>query len=267
MVSQTDDLDEGNAPTRRRALLGSLSLGVAALGAGYTSYAVKQYRDHSEYVPARVDKEFGADPGLFGSNNNGAGNNSGNNSGTAMVMPDAQAIAEQQKTFSRRDAINAGPMRLIVPSVQINAPVVNISSASAWNASSGRTEEMFRIPDNAQVVGHWNKSADLKATHGAVVLAGHVDDAQRRPGALKPISGCAQGDLVWVTDAKGVPHLFAIAGLREYHKRDLPPGIIDQSGPLRLVLVTCGGPIENKRFRDNIVALALPVPVPATSTV
>lgn len=43
-------------------------------------------------------------------------------------------------------------------------------------------------------------------------------------------------------------------------KADLPLDVWSQTGPARLMLVTCGGPFDSSigRYRDNIVVTAVP---------
>ena len=53
---------------------------------------------------------------------------------------------------------------------------------------------------------------------------------------------------------------YRVVSVRSYPKADLPTGVWSRQGPARLVLVTCGGPFDQKtrHYRDNVVLTAVP---------
>jgi hypothetical protein len=48
--------------------------------------------------------------------------------------------------------------------------------------------------------------------------------------------------------------------VRLYPKKDLPLDVYSQTGPPRLVVVTCGGPFDTatRHYDDNVILTAVP---------
>jgi hypothetical protein len=64
-----------------------------------------------------------------------------------------------------------------------------------------------------------------------------------------------------VPSAGGRTTSYAVTGLQVVRKAaGLPPSLFDQAGAPRLVLVTCGGPFDERTrsYADNIVVVAIP---------
>ena len=49
---------------------------------------------------------------------------------------------------------------------------------------------------------------------------------------------------------------YRVTSVRRMRKRALPSSIYSRTGPARLVLVTCGGPFDGRRYRDNVIVTA-----------
>jgi len=86
--------------------------------------------------------------------------------------------------------------------------------------------------------------------HGTIVALGSPDELKAQVG----------GDIVVVTAVDGRTFRYRVTATREMRKADLPTDIWSQTGPARLVLVTCGGPFDQatSHYRDNIVVTAVP---------
>jgi hypothetical protein len=63
-----------------------------------------------------------------------------------------------------------------------------------------------------------------------------------------------------VTDAAGHAYLWAVTAMSVRDKNDFP--VLSMGGPHRLVLVTCGGPVNRINgawhFQDNVIVTAVP---------
>ncbi|MGW7531178.1 class F sortase [Amycolatopsis sp. NPDC054798] len=85
--------------------------------------------------------------------------------------------------------------------------------------------------------------ARLGAKQGAAVLSGHVNWAGAK-GPFDDLWHVRTGDNVSIVDASGGRWLYRVTGATTIPKEQLPaqaPGWFAQTGPHRLVLVTCGG--------------------------
>ncbi|MDK1358712.1 class F sortase [Arthrobacter sp. zg-Y1219] len=109
-------------------------------------------------------------------------------------------------------------------------------------------------------------AAALGATEGSTVIAGHVNFADGSPGALAPLAKIAKGTPVYLTDTTGTRHEYKANTAQTLTKTGLPQGLFAPVGPPQLVLITCGGPIDNTgsilEYTHNTVVTAAPTTVP-----
>lgn len=150
--------------------------------------------------------------------------------------------------------------RLVIPALCVDAPVV----------STTRTADgALTIPHDVRTIGRWDDSARLAdpprvARVGTTLLAGHVNMPGQGSGALYRLGSLRPHDLVYTTDANGVVSRWRVVSLTEVHKDQLPGDVFaGRTGPRRLVLVTCGGPVihlpgHGASYRDNVIATAVP---------
>ncbi|MEV6626887.1 class F sortase [Amycolatopsis sp. NPDC051106] len=97
------------------------------------------------------------------------------------------------------------------------------------------------IPEDLGQATWWG--AELDAAGGASVFAGHVN-WRGATGPFAEIWTAEIGAVVTIVDSAGKPWRYRISQLVTVHKDDLPARAEDlfgQSGPHRVVLVTCGG--------------------------
>lgn len=152
------------------------------------------------------------------------------------------------------------PGQLVIPGRCIQAPVV---------PTERPTGESLRIPSDVHEVGWWDQSAPVTGPGGTDVavgttlLVGHVSVAGQGPGALFPLASASPGEPVYLSDGAGHVTRWRISSLTAVPKDELPADVFaGRSGPRRLVMVTCGGPVQTvngrRSYRDNVIAVALP---------
>lgn len=141
------------------------------------------------------------------------------------------------------------PLRLALPEIGIDAAI------EPTNLRGGD----LVIPGDPHVVGLWSGGASLDSEEGITLLAGHVD-INGNLGALHPLADVSPGAQVTTTDDDGELTTWTVTGLEVRRKDDLPP--FSPTGPRRLVLVTCGGPVDHVggrwTYRDNVIVTAVP---------
>lgn len=144
------------------------------------------------------------------------------------------------------------PTHVKIDSVGIDAT----SSAVAIDTAQG----VLGVSPNIHHTGWWADGAQPGDRAGAVLIAGHVDRANAGPGAFFHLKDAKQGDRVQVTTAGGRTFGYKVVSVKSYLKSQLPTDVWSRRGPARLVLVTCGGPFDQKarHYRDNIVLTAVP---------
>jgi hypothetical protein len=151
--------------------------------------------------------------------------------------------------------ITAG--HLVIPALCVDAPVV----------ATSLTEGSLRIPQDVHTVGWWAESAGFSAqgsATGTTLLAGHVNLPGQGSGALSRLGSVRPHDLVYTADHAGVVSRWRVVSLSEVRKDRLPSDVFaGRTGPRRLVMVTCGGPIirvagHGAAYRDNVIVTAAP---------
>lgn len=96
---------------------------------------------------------------------------------------------------------------------------------------------------------------------GSTVIAAHVDSLEYNLLPFARLKDAVAAMPVFVTDAAGSRHAYAVERLEITGKADVNwPAAFDRSGPPRLTLVTCGGEFdyENRRYLSNLVLSATP---------
>lgn len=151
--------------------------------------------------------------------------------------------------FGRTD--DAWPAVVEIPAVAARERVVPVGT--------DRETGELRLP--LEDVGWYRRGADLGASTGSTVLAGHVDDGRTPTGPFARLADLRRGRLVVVTDRGGDVHRFRVVARSVHGRDDLPTErIFARSGPRRLFLVSCTNfDAESGHYLDNIVVTAEPL--------
>jgi LPXTG-site transpeptidase (sortase) family protein len=153
---------------------------------------------------------------------------------------------EDQPPARRPDA--GAPTRLVVPDLDVNAPVIPI------RASGG----VLIPPGDPQVLGWWRDGAVPGAAQGGALITGHT--VHSGGGAFDDLETLEPGDRVVVRTVKGRVR-YAVTGVTIYRKASLAQDaarVFRQSGPGRLVLITCED-WNGSGYDSNAVVFAEPV--------
>ena len=226
------------APPHRARTAAALGLAaVAVLGVGAGIHGL-------ERPPAVTASDLGALPS------------------TAPALPSAAATTAAPTTAAPRKAAPkkaapagsilpaapAAPETISLPGQKVTAPVVGMGV---------RRDGELEIPESVRTVGWWVGSAPAGATRGSTVLAGHIDSKSQGVGAFAALRDVTLGSPIVLTDVFGEQHAYTVSARRTYAKYDLPRSVFSAAP---LVLVTCGGPFDEKAgsYRDNIVVYAVP---------
>jgi hypothetical protein len=149
-------------------------------------------------------------------------------------------------------ALAAPPVRLRLPRLDIDAPVLPVSVG---------VDGLLGVPDNPRQLGWWSGSARPGMPSGSVVIDGHVDSAALGLGALFRLRETRPGDEVVLMNAAGGSNRYTVMARRSYAKTSLPVAEVfaRDVGP-RLVLLTCGGRFDEttRHYTDNVVVYAIP---------
>jgi LPXTG-site transpeptidase (sortase) family protein len=116
------------------------------------------------------------------------------------------------------------------------------------------------VPENVQRVGWWDGGAEAGDPYGAMVIAGHVDSASMGLGFFVRLLKLRVGDRVSVSNS-AYHAAYKVLSVRSIPKNALSVGTFDQTGPHRLVLITCTGRYDRAKggYENNLVVTATPV--------
>lgn len=173
--------------------------------------------------------------------------------------PSAKAPVAGQGPYANL-ARPTAPVRLVVPSLSIKAPVLPIEVSP---------DAVLDPPRNPHDVGWWKRSAKPGATTGQTVLTGHT--VHTGGGVMDRLSKLEDGSDLMVVTKKGTM-LYRSTKVVIYTKAQLAKHSVDLFGQKRkqnrLVLITCTG-WTGSDYTSNVVVFADPIGVaqpPAATT-
>ncbi|MFC0626009.1 class F sortase [Kribbella deserti] len=140
------------------------------------------------------------------------------------------------------------PVRVAVPSLGVSANVLRIRAR----------DRALIPPSNPRLIGWWSDGARPGAATGAAVITGHtVHDGG---GAFDQLDEVTVGDAITVTTTGQRTVRYVVASVTIYRKKALAKQaarVFNQSGPGRLVLVTCED-WDGTAYLSNVVVIAKP---------
>lgn len=216
---------------------------IAAL-AGGTMLIVSGTTSHPPTAAPLPARQFAIDPGALG-----------------KLPPLKQGTITATGWSGKPCTIPVTSAHLVIASVCVNGPIV---------PTSQQADGALAIPYDVHQVGMWNGGAPLfgpdskPVNQGTTLLAGHVDYVGQGTGTLYNLYRAEPGAIVYASDAAGHVTRWRVTSLTVVLKSELPSWVfVGPSGPRRLVIVTCGGPVEyspgyGNTYRDNVIATAVP---------
>ncbi|MGX7677333.1 class F sortase [Jatrophihabitans sp. DSM 45814] len=216
-----------------------VTVALLATGVGLIADGARTHRAHAAPLPTRT---FRVDPAAI----------------TPLPASAAAALDDALPVDGCASLSTHSPAgvtsRILVPAVCIDAPIVRTTVA----------DRQLIIPGDVHQVGLWDQGAPLVSTTGTTLLAGHVDFVGQGNGALHVLSVVRAGDVIYLSGSATSHTRWRVIALETAEKAALPAAVFaGPSGPRRLVVVTCGGPIEHladgtSTYRDNVIVTAVP---------
>jgi LPXTG-site transpeptidase (sortase) family protein len=140
----------------------------------------------------------------------------------------------------------AAPVSISIPAIGIESTVTGV----------GTDDRVLQIPPDPKVVGWWRDGAAPGGNDGTVVLAAHLDSRKFGNGPLVRAKELKPGAAMTLRDSEGTRHAYRVKQVDTFRKTALPYAqLFRQSGPERVVLVTCGGKFDRGRggWDSNVV--------------
>lgn len=145
---------------------------------------------------------------------------------------------------------------LAIPDLDIEAPLL---PGDIVTLDAGRT---LVIPSDPAKLTIYSGGAEPCDKKGTVMVAGHVSSYGVH-GALWSLSKIQPNAPVVMTCSDGTVTTWQAVSVDATPKSALPQDIFTNKGPLRAVIVTCGGPVmADGHYRDNVVVELVKVDTP-----
>ncbi|MFC8666040.1 MULTISPECIES: class F sortase [Streptomyces] len=164
--------------------------------------------------------------------------------------------AGAEKTGSAQPPANAAkalgrsvPVRLQVPAIQVDTPVMRLGLAS-----DGTVEVP---PIAADDKAGWYEHSPTPGQVGPSVLLGHVTVGSYGDGVFHHLSRLRRGDRIVARLENGRAAEFAVTDVRTVAQAQFPTDdVYGDVGRPELRLITCGGPRTGEGYRDSVIVFA-----------
>jgi LPXTG-site transpeptidase (sortase) family protein len=123
-------------------------------------------------------------------------------------------------------------------------------------------DSVLRVPEDVDHVGWWDGSARVGEPFGSTVIAGHVDSATEGIGFFARLLRIKVGDTITLR-ASSHQLKYRVTSVRTVAKKALATDseAFKQTGPHRLVLITCTGNFHRDRggYDSNLLVVGKPL--------
>ena len=193
------------------------------------------------------------------------------------VSPAPRAAPQQQPTFvpmvaaapEVRHRIVASPPVTGTPTLAPDSVAIPVQHVVAPVDVCPIVAGALEPPIDVSRTCRWAGGAELTATAGTSVVAGHINWAGVT-GALGNIDQLHPGDAVYTAGADGTITPWRVATVAHRPKTDGidTKAFVGKDGPRQLYLITCGGAFDasSGNYLDNIYVRAVPQDQPSTSS-
>lgn len=159
--------------------------------------------------------------------------------------PDLPSVSAAESSSFNRAPL---PMRLTIPALGIDAPIVSVGLDRDGNMAA---------PATADVAG-WYNLGPRPGEPSNAIIAGHVD-WMGAAGVFAQLHTLQPGDIIEVRSQAGANFQYVVESLQTYQNDTAPVAeIFGGTAEPILTLITCTGPFDARRaeYRDRLVIRA-----------
>lgn len=151
---------------------------------------------------------------------------------TGIPAHEAQVRGSSIGPFPEKLAGKGLPIRLKIPAIYVNAPIISLGLAS---------DGAMDVPNGPYDVG-WFKLGQRPGEKGSAVMDGHFGWGDGIPAVFDDLHKLVKGDKIYVENDKGQMISFVVVGKKIYEPDANASDVFGSNdGKARLNLVTCGG--------------------------
>jgi sortase (surface protein transpeptidase) len=156
----------------------------------------------------------------------------GEPSATTLAAPVTAPPARTRAQDGARAERGRAPDLITIPAIDVRSNVQPV----------GTVDRVLQIPPKPWEVGWWGAGVGQGSDHGTTVLVAHLDSRTYGVGPFARAKDLRVGAPMTLRDAQGDAQRYRVSAVDTYLKQVLPyEEIFAQTGPPRVVLVTCGG--------------------------
>ncbi|MEU8653946.1 class F sortase [Streptomyces sp. NPDC048737] len=149
-----------------------------------------------------------------------------------------------------RPLARSAPVVLRIPAIGVDTPVVRLGLQA-----DGSVEVPAVTPDDR---AGWYRYSPTPGQRGPSVILGHVTVGRYGDGVFRRLDRLRPGDGITARLENGTSADFAVTAVRTVGKAEFPTadvyGNVDRP---ELRLITCGGPVTEDGYRDNVIVFAV----------
>ena len=167
------------------------------------------------------------------------------------AAPEEESVEQSEEPLppeQGRAAEIRGAFSVRIPSIDVSAPVVSIRS---------NADRVLVPPRDPTIVGWWSDGVAPGSPTGSAVLVGHT--VRVGGGVFDDVGSLSSGDTIEIEGSNSTLtyEVRSVDVLTKDELADRAEEIFDQSGPGRLVIITCED-WDGTAWRSNIVTVATP---------
>ncbi|MDO8530454.1 MAG: class F sortase [bacterium] len=149
--------------------------------------------------------------------------------GQQSILPD------NENEVTNNEEIDTGsglPKRLTIPSISVDAPVINVGLTAQGAVEAPKTPHEVA----------WYQLGPRPGEKGSSVITGHFGPWQTGASSVfDNLNKLKTGDKIYVKDDKGNELNFEVTGSRIYQPHEAPTEVFNKTDGTYLNLITCNG--------------------------
>jgi sortase (surface protein transpeptidase) len=176
-------------------------------------------------------------------------------SATATAAPVTASSASPPAKAAAAPERGRAPERITIPDIDVRSTVQPV----------GTVDRVLQIPPKPWEVGWWEAGVGQGSDHGTTVLVAHLDSRTYGVGPFARAKDLRVGADMTLRDEPGDAQRYRVSAVDTYLKQGLPyEELFAQTGPPRVVLVTCGGQYDRDAggWDSNVVVTFTPEETP-----
>jgi sortase (surface protein transpeptidase) len=176
-------------------------------------------------------------------------------SATATAAPVTASWASPPAKAAAAPERGRAPERITIPDIDVRSTVQPV----------GTVDRVLQIPPKPWEVGWWEAGVGQGSDHGTTVLVAHLDSRTYGVGPFARAKDLRVGADMTLRDEPGDAQRYRVSAVDTYLKQGLPyEELFAQTGPPRVVLVTCGGQYDRDAggWDSNVVVTFTPEETP-----